>query len=321
MNTCLPQPFVDRIQPLFLDKADDIIQSFEHKRLPSIRINILKSSKNEIETYLNAYGIHYKCVAGIPEALIVESLSTREITTLPIYTDGKIYIQSLSSMLPVRVLDPQPGESILDMAAAPGSKTTQLAAHSNNQAYITANDIDRGRIFKLKAIIQQQGAQNISITTIPGQTIWQKYPEYFDKVLLDAPCSMEGRFDCADKKSYEHWSLRKVKNLSRLQQWLLRSALSSTKVGGTIIYSTCTISPEENEGVINWLLEKEQGAVAIQEIELPGIEYMDGLTSFENRSFDAEISKSKRIVPSAYFEGFYIAKLKKLKSTIKKQDY
>ncbi len=316
MSTCLPQPFVERIHALFPDNADMIIQSFDKKRDTSVRLNTLKTSKEEIEAFLKQQNILYKCVEGISDALIMSTISTREITMLPIYTEGKIYIQSLSSMLPVLVLDPQPGDEILDMAAAPGSKTTHIAAYTNNTANITANDIDRQRIYKLKSVIEHQGAQHIDITHIPGQMIWQKYPEKFDKVLLDAPCSMEGRFDSADARSYEHWSPRKVKNLARLQHWLLRSALSATKVGGVIIYATCTLSLEENEEVIQWLLEKENGAVVVEEIQLANIPWIDGIVTYGNHKLDPSISKTKRLVPTDLFEGFYIAKLRKIASTV-----
>lgn len=316
MESCLPKPFIEKIQKLYADKAESILASFERQRLTSIRVNTLKATSQEVEKFLKKKNIKYEKVLGIQFAFILPFLTPRDITELEIHQEGKIYIQSLSSMLPVIVLDPQPGEHILDMTAAPGSKTTQIAAQAENKAFITANDIDKRRLYKLKAILEQQGAINIDITNIPGQTIWQRYPECFDKVLLDAPCSMEGRFDCHDKESYKHWSQKKVKNLAKLQQWLLRSAVSCTKVGGTIIYSTCTISPEENEGVVNWLLEKEKGDLLLEDFVLSDIPMRDGSISFDTHQYLSELSKTKRILPTEYYEGFYVAKLKKVKSTV-----
>ncbi|CAN5235309.1 RsmB/NOP family class I SAM-dependent RNA methyltransferase [soil metagenome] len=316
MNVPLPQPFVDRIISIYPDQASKILLSFEKKRATTIRVNTIHATVKEIETYFEQKNIQHSSVKGLPDALIVNALSPREITELPIYTEGKIYIQSLSSMVPVRVLDPQQNERILDMAAAPGSKTSQLGAYMNNTGEIIANDIDRNRLFKLKAIIKTLGVSNVSVTSIPGQALWQKYPEYFDCVLLDAPCSMEGRFDTNDPKSFDHWSLKKVKNLAKLQQWLLRSAISATKVGGTIVYSTCTISPEENEGVVSWILEKEKGNIELEEIVLAGIEMVDGITAFGDKKFTSESIKTKRIVPSELFEAFYVAKFRKVASTV-----
>lgn len=317
MKSCLPSAFIEKIHILFGDKASTILESFEKKRSISIRVNTLRASIKEIEEFFKKNNINYIVIPAVPLAFVLPNITSRDVTDLEIYKQGKIYIQSLSSMLPVLVLDPQPGDHILDMAAAPGSKTSQLAAYTTNGAEIVANDIDKGRLYKLKAIMTQLGCEHITVTSIPGQTIWQKYPEYFDKVLLDAPCSMEGRFDCQDKKSYDHWSTKKVKNLARLQQWLLRSALSSTKVGGTIVYSTCTISPEENEGVVNWLLEKEKNAVIVEDIELSDFPMHHGFATFGNIHYNAQLMKTKRIIPAEYYEGFYVAKLKKVQSTVK----
>ncbi len=318
MESCLPSAFIEKIQIFFGDKASSILESFGKKRSINVRVNILRASIKEIEDFFKKNNIIYIVISAVPLAFVLPNITTRDVTDLEIYKEGKIYIQSLSSMLPVLVLDPQPGDHILDMAAAPGSKTSQIAAYTANGAEIVANDIDRGRLYKLKAIMAQQGCEHITVTSIPGQTIWQQYPEYFDKVLLDAPCSMEGRFDCQDKKSYKHWSTKKVKNLARLQQWLLRSALSSTKVGGTIVYSTCTISPEENEGAVNWLLEKEKNAVIVEDIALSDLPMHNGFTTCGNTHYLPQLIKTKRIIPTEYYEGFYVAKLKKIQSTVKR---
>ncbi len=316
MESCLPQAFVERIHRLFSEDYNDVLQSFEKKRHISIRINTLKASIFQVKEYLKGHNIPYLPVQGMDEALRILHLSAREITEWSIYKEGHIYIQSLSSMIPVEILDPISREKVLDMAAAPGSKTTQIAARMKNSGSIVANDIDRTRLYKLKAISRQLGVENVQIMSMPGQVLWKKFPEYFDKVLLDAPCSMEGRFDCTEKSTYEHWSLRKVKNMARLQRWLLRSAFSATKIGGIVVYSTCTLSPEENEGVVDWLLQKQKGAVVVEPVSIPNILTIEGLQSFEKESYSSDIRKTTRIIPSELFEGFYIAKLRKIKSTL-----
>jgi 16S rRNA (cytosine1407-C5)-methyltransferase len=203
-----------------------------------------------------------------------------------------------------------------DRAAAPGSKTTHIAMLMKNSGEIAANDVSRERIYKLQSNIERYGITNIEITNQPGETLWKKYPEYFDRVLLDAPCSMEGRFDTRDTTTFEDWSLKKIKKLAKQQCWLLRSAVSATKVGGTIIYSSCTLAPEENEAVIQWLLEKEKNTVKLENIDIPYVDAIDGLTQWQNKDFNSSLIKTKRILPTKEMEGFFIAKIKKVKSNV-----
>ena len=243
--------------------------------------------------------------------------TTEGITELSVYKEGKVYIQSLSSMIPALILSPTKDDVVLDMAAAPGSKTTQMAMMMNNGGQIVANDMSHERLYKLKANLAQQSVTNTTCSHSAGQSLWQRYPEYFDKVLLDAPCSMEGRFDGTDPETFDDWSTKKIKRLSKLQKWLLRSAVSATKVGGTIVYSTCTLAPEENEEVINWILEKEARTVQLEDISIEGLEMMNGLTSWQDKQFTPELTKTKRILPSNTMEGFYIAKIKKIQSNVR----
>src|SRR6185437_11372051 len=118
---------------------------------------------------------------------------------------------------------------ILDMTASPGSKTTQMATLMHNQGKIIANDKSRQRVFRLKANLKQQGVTNTDTFSLPGEFLWRKFPEVFDEVLLDAPCSMEGRISLLDEESYKDWSVKKVKELANLQKWLIRSAVSCVK--------------------------------------------------------------------------------------------
>ena len=122
---------------------------------------------------------------------------------------------------------------------------------------------------------------------------------------------------CAiDPKSYEHWSTQKIKELTQRQRFLLRAAISATKPGGCIVYSTCTLAPEENEGVVDWILRKEKGAVDIEPIELEKLDYSPGRTSWNNRDYDSRVTQTLRVLPSIVMEGFFVAKFKKLKSNI-----
>jgi 16S rRNA (cytosine1407-C5)-methyltransferase len=208
-------------------------------------------------------------------------------------------------------MDPKPNQLICDLTAAPGSKTTQLAALMENTGTIVANDISRTRIYKLLANLASAGVTNTQTLTFPGQALWKKYPNFFDSVLVDAPCTMEGRFSTKDPQSFADWKPKKVKLLSKLQKYLLWSAFSATKPGGTIIYSTCTLEPEENEVVVDWLLQKEKGHVTIEPIDLEIEDTQAGLTTWKKKTFASEMTETLRILPSQSMEGFYIAQLRK----------
>jgi 16S rRNA (cytosine1407-C5)-methyltransferase len=214
-------------------------------------------------------------------------------------------------MLPALILNPQPGEKVLDLCAAPGSKTTQLAALMQNQGEIVANDTSKARLHKLRSQLEQYGMSNTRIISQPGQSLWQKYPDYFDKTLVDVPCSMEGRFRTDDPVSYSHWSEKKVKLLAKLQKWLLRSAISATKPGGVIVYSTCTLSPEENEGVIDWILKKDGHKVMIEDILPPSIPRYPTILDWRGKEYHPDVAKTVRVLPGSDWEGFYVARMRK----------
>jgi len=311
-----PSAFITRIAELYgPDKALDIIPQMRYSGIYGVRINTLRGEVEEIRRSLVKQGINLFPVTWSKTAFVTDSPRisvgmTRELQ------NGKLYFQSLSSMVPVIVMDPQPEEEILDMAAAPGSKTSQIAALMKNKGEIFANDIDRNRIYKLEFVLRMMGVENVVISRKAGQSLWQQYPEGFDRVLLDAPCSLEGQFDLDRPASYRGWSVKKVKELARLQQWLLRSAVSATVTGGIIIYSTCTISPEENEGVVSWILEKEKGLIELEEIKMQGVPFVDGITKWGKDEYGSEMKKTKRILPAPGWEAFYVAKFRKVASNV-----
>jgi tRNA (cytosine49-C5)-methyltransferase len=308
----LPEEFIKRIQEIIpSEKQKAVLSSFSNSKPISIRINKLKTDKNTITGMFTSLGIKTNNIAWYDDALLVTSASKQQLTQLSIYKNGYFYIQNLSSMLPVLILDPKPEEKILDIAAAPGSKTSQIAEMMNNTGEIVANDISRQRLFKLKAIINQQGITNVKILQIPGEYMWKKYPNYFDKVLVDAPCTMEGRFQTQYENSFKDWSLKKIKILSLLQKKILRSAFYASKPGGTIVYATCTLSPEENEKVIDWLLTEEKGHIRIESINKK-FKGDKPIMEWHNNTFHESLEKSLRVLPSDTMEGFFVTKLYRL---------
>jgi tRNA (cytosine49-C5)-methyltransferase len=317
----LPAPFLERLAELPAPHRELVEQGLSQPRVTSFRINTLQGSIEDVRQHLREANYTITQLSWWSSAFYLPDPSVHQIFH-PDYVEGKLYVQGLSSMLPPLILDPQPGERILDLTAAPGSKTTQIAALMKNEGSILANDLSPVRLFKLQANLKQQGVTIAQVKRGAGELLWRKFPEQFDRTLVDVPCSMEGRFNNDDPKTYEDWSVKKVKELSLRQRLLLRSAISATKPGGVIIYSTCTLAPEENEAVVQWVLEKEHGKVVLEQVELPHLGEQTaevitpGVTSWLGTQFSEELVKTLRIYPSPTMEGFYVAKLRKLESTL-----
>lgn len=312
----LPQPFLIRLGQIFDDNtANDVLRVLSKKRKTAFRINTLLAEPEEVVNSLTNQGFVLSPVPWHDFAYVIESLPHYSLSETDEFQSGHIYIQNTSSMIPVIVLDPQPGEKVLDMCAAPGSKTTQIAQQMSNSGEIVANDTSGSRIRRLKETVQNMGCRGVSFTALPGERLWQKYPEQFDRVLVDVPCSMEGRFVTSDPETFTHWSQKKVKSLAKLQNWLLRSAVSATKPGGTVVYSTCTLSPEENEEVITWIIEKEKNHITLESIDLP-LTRCPPVLSWNRKSYTPSVKKTMRVLPDDSMEGFFVARIKKVSSNV-----
>ncbi len=313
----LPEKFLEKL-PFFTDEKtrESILSSMCSRHPSTFRANTLKITADALQKQLDDLGIQTERVSWYKNAFILKNVPQKVLTETDLYKNGFFYVQSLSSMIPPLALDAKPNERVLDLTAAPGSKTTQIAAIMGNTGEIVANDKSRIRMYKLEANVKIQGVTNVKTTYIPGEFFWKRYPEYFDRVLVDVPCSMEGRFFVDDPKTYEDWTPGKVRMLSDMQKWLLRSAISATIPGGTIVYSTCTLSPEENEGVVDWILKKENENIAIESFTLNGLPLTPGITKFGNKTYDDRVKNTMRIFPTPTMEGFFIAKIKKLHSNL-----
>ncbi len=294
------------------NKFDSVIHTFSIRRPTTIRANTLKITGAELRRQLLDMGIKADTVFWNKEAFIIQNRTLRDLQKLKLYEEGYFYVQSLSSMIPPLVLDPIKGEKILDMAAAPGSKTTQMAALMENSGEIIANEPNSVRMQKLQANLHTQNVSNVKLISQDGGNIYKTYPDYFDKVLVDAPCSGEGRICVYYPDSYRYWSIRNVNNFAALQKRLLISALLSVKPGGVVVYSTCTLSPEENEEVISYVLEKSQGFVETEPISVQTLKFAPPFMSFGDKIYHREVTNCVRIYPSNIMVGFFIAKLRKI---------
>ena len=226
---------------------------------------------------------------------------------------GYYYIQEAASMLPPELFDFSGLEHplILDMAASPGGKTIHLVDRSGDKGFIVANDASRGRLSALRIVLQTWGAINQAITCLPGELIGALAPGRFDAVLLDAPCSMQG-LRAAESHKARSITLTEVEALAERQTRLLESALRAVKVGGQVVYSTCTLTPQEDEGVLAALLAQFPGCFHIVDIQQRLPQPAPGLTQFMDEHFPAEVARAARLWPHIFgTAGFFAAKLVK----------
>lgn len=299
----LPIDFINYIDANFSERVvNNILSGMCETRNTTFRVNTLKSSNEEVENFLTANNIEFEKCDFYDSAYIVKK-TEKEMLDYDICKEGKIYLQSLSSMVPPLVLDAKPGDVVLDMTSAPGSKTTEIAALANNEVTIYANEIDKIRFERLKFNIEKQGAQIAEVINDDGCNLGDRYPETFDKVLLDTPCSGEGRFLLNESSTYSKWSTKMVNELSALQVKLITSACKALKRGGTLVYSTCTLNKEENEKIVDYAIKNLNMEVAPIELNIKN------KLSGDTKGFDKQVKDTIKILPNKNFEGFYVAKL------------
>jgi NOL1/NOP2/sun family putative RNA methylase len=289
-------------------ELDLLLEAYERPLPEAFRVNTLKASEEKILERLKSRGYSIEPIPWARHGYVVSGGGNLGKSLEHML--GLVYIQGPVSMAPVEALDPRPGEVILDLCAAPGSKSTQIAQLLRGEGVLVANDISFDRVKALSSNLQRFGVLNCVITLVDGR----KYPRFakgfFDKVLVDAPCSSLGIIS----KNWgiaRAWSIGIVERLSELQRRLILAAFDCLKPGGILVYSTCTLTVEENELVVNWLLENREGA-RVSEIRLKGLRHRPGITEYNGVRLRDEISKTMRIMPyDNWAEGFYIAKIVK----------
>ena len=303
--------FLSRMASILLIPKGKVKGLFSKRAKTTIRLNPLKGDVEKTLEILTKKDCELEKVPWASNVFFVKNIDKSEMSQMEEYKRGLFYIQNLSSILASIVLDPKEKEKILDMCAAPGSKTTHICALVGNKAEIIANDSDMVRIGSIRNVLNQFGAK-AKVSLNEGQTFGRTHPDYFDRILLDAPCSGEGLIYLNGQKPLRFWTIKRVKISSIIQKELITSAFRSLKTGGTLIYSTCTLEPEENEGVVSYLLEKYDHA-KIEKINIDRLTGITkGITKWSGNSYHQEVSKTLRIIPSAEMMGFYVAKIKKV---------
>ncbi len=275
----------------------------------SIRINTLKGSVKDVTASIKKKGWKLDPIPWCKNGFWISHPDRRDVGNLLEHKLGKIYVQEAASMIPPIVLQPKPGDIVLDMCAAPGSKTTQMAAMMENKGLLVANDYRGLRIQSLGINLQRSGVTNVLVTLMNGE----KFKDMqFDKILVDAPCSGTGTIR-KSLKTITMWNPGMVRKICLQQKRLAEVAFKNLKPGGVMVYSTCSLEPEENEGVVHHLLETFPSLI-VEKINLPGLKTTNAVTEFEGKSYNKEVSKTLRVWPQdADTEGFFVAKLRKKK--------
>lgn len=302
MTITLKEDFLKRMKNLLKGDYDKFLDKYNREPYKALRVNTIKINIEEFQS-LSPFSL-----LSVPWCPTGFYYGDGDRPGSHIYHDlGLYYIQEPSAMAVVEVLCPEPGDRVLDVSAAPGGKATHIAAKLNGRGVLVANEINRKRVKVLAENMERMGVKNVVITNESPDKLIANFYEYFDKVLVDAPCSGEGMFR-KDEESRMEWSESSVLSCSIRQKNILESAAQVLKPGGILVYSTCTFAPEENEGVIKDFLNNHN-EFEIVESELK-IFFDIGNPEWVNGS--DELKKCMRLWPHKLKgEGHFIAKLKK----------
>lgn len=319
----IPKELNDRLNEIYTKDELKIIESgfnCEHRN-PTFRINTLKTSTKEILSALKEANLEVKKVKFLKNWYVLLNWKEKDLWELDFYKQGKIYMQSISSQLPVDLLDIADFHKVLDITAAPGWKTSQVSALLKNTWEIVANDNNSIRIDKLNYTLKKQGCKNVKVIKTDARLIVEKnidedgesklYKNYFNHIIADLPCSAEWKINLHKEKTFWFWNLGVVKRNFKLQKEILNSIIPMLRIGGTLMYSTCTLAPEENEAVVHMILSLYPD-LELQDINIDYKYAINWIKWFWKHVYRKDVSKSLRILPSEETEWFFIAKFKKV---------
>jgi NOL1/NOP2/sun family putative RNA methylase len=308
--TYKPSRELDHLIGIILgDEKSKLFDSIGEQLPHTIRFNSIKGDVYKLKGFLEEQGFLLEEFPGFSDIFrltyqpfpIGKSLS---------HFLGHFYVQDIASMIPPRILDPQPGECVLDVSAAPGSKTTQMAIMMNNEGMILANDIVQKRLRSLINNLQRMGILNTAVVKTYGESIGKHYFEIFDKILLDPACSGLGTLH-KSPEVLSWWTPKHCDRLASSQRALISSAIKALKPGGLLVYSTCTLTPQENEEIIKFALN--EFPVEVIPFRLDELKTRPGLIEFGGKKFDKSLLHTRRLYPfENRTEGFFIAKIKKI---------
>jgi len=310
----LPVEAIDRFRQIFSpEDYIEVLQSFSKPKPIVFRINTLRSTEASVLEELSSSGLEVTPFPWCPLGYKLENGTIRDLQALRAGKEGWIYIQAASSMTAAHAMQVEKGMSVLDMCAAPGSKTTQLAAVLNNTGILIANDRSRKRLYRLREVLQLQNATQVEVLCGGGERLGKSHADCFDRVLVDVPCSGEGRFRLDKPRRLENWNVQEIRRLAKLQTQLLIAALRCVKVGGLVVYSTCTFAPEENECVLEHVLSKKSidaKVVPIPQALVPA-STRPVLKEWQGTQFSQHLEGAIRMIPDETTTGFFVAVLER----------
>lgn len=280
------------------EEKEKIIHSFDSKKYFNIFCNFLKNSSNDLELFLQDQGIKFYKIDEFCYKIPIQFKS--KLSTSNAFLQAKFYIQNFSSYLCAKNLNVLPEHSVLDMCAAPGGKSLNLANFMENRGYLASCELSKTRFFTLKNNLKNYGVTNVKCFLKDAKIIGKLCPLKFDRILLDAPCSTYAKLGFNIQKNS-----KEIKQISKLQKQLLHSALNALKSGGELIYSTCTFLREENEEVIENAFKSEH-KIKLLELNL------SCANSIDAKGIEFDLSLAKRVIPDDFVDGFFIARIKKL---------
>jgi NOL1/NOP2/sun family putative RNA methylase len=311
-----PSPELQDLMDQLLGSEKEAFFASVGEQLPhTIRFNTLRGKISQLKEFMEEQGFRLEPFPGL------ENIYRLTYQPYPIGKSlshflGHFYVQDIASMLPPIVLRPQAGEIILDVSAAPGSKTTQMAVMMENQGMILANDIVQKRLRALINNLQRLGIVNTAVVKNYGESFGNQYFETFDKILLDPACSGLGTLH-KSPEVLSWWTPNHCIRLASGQRALISSAIKALKPGGTLVYSTCTLTVEENEEIVDHALN--EFPVTLESFDLPGLTNRPGITEFKGKSYHPQLAQAKRLYPfENQTEGFFVARIRKTGSMEKK---
>lgn len=283
------------------ETAARIAQGYAAQRAVTLRANTLKADAQAVREALHEQGMETEPVAWYGDAMVAPGVREEALTRLPLYERGEIYLQSLSSMIPPLLLGAKPGENVLDMAAAPGGKTTQIAALTGNQAMVTACEMNKVRAERLRYNVQRQGASRVTVMNVDARNLDDLFS--FDRILLDAPCSGSGTVQLGNPRSKGQFSEEYLRRTTKQQAALLQKALRLLRPGCEMIYSTCSVLAQENEEIVERALRSGQA-----ELVPLALDAFDSVPKLPTA-----LPGTLCVAPDALHEGFFVAKLRRKK--------
>ncbi|GAC1386770.1 MAG: RsmB/NOP family class I SAM-dependent RNA methyltransferase [Candidatus Saccharimonadales bacterium] len=303
--------WIERSARALSKSTNDTVQLLTLPRQPSMRLNRLcYKSTDRVIGQLKSLGWIGKPYDWLPDCYTIETCYDA-INHSELITSGQVYLQNASSWLPVMALTPAAGEHILDVCAAPGGKAAHIAALTNNQVVLSVNDSARMRLAKMRANFERMQVTYANMYLFDATRLSVKLaPMQFDKILLDAPCSGEGMMQLQRQHAFDGWSVAHIRRLQQVQRRLIVSTWQLLRPGGTLVYSTCTMAPEENELVVDYLLRKQPSA-CLENIDLSPPNRVPAVVQWNEKSLNPALASCLRLAPSPHFEAFFVAKITK----------